>query len=89
MPIVVVDLHLSPEEYQSYYRGTATSVQATARDGRTVNFPANILQQFVTHEGIICTAVSQGVLSGLRQNKCRLSCPVRVRPFVANLSDDC
>lgn len=34
------------------YQGVASSVHAHARDGRSIRFPANILQQFVTRDGI-------------------------------------
>ena len=45
-------LRLSAEEYQRYYQGSAKAVIVTAEDGRTLRFPANALQKFITHEGI-------------------------------------
>jgi ferritin len=45
-------LMISAEQYQSYYRGSAKFVRVQAEDGRTLKFPADRLQQFVTHEGI-------------------------------------
>lgn len=45
-------LRISPEEYQSYYQGVAKAVIVTSDDGRTLKFPVNALQKFVTHNGI-------------------------------------
>lgn len=52
MQFLIVDLSISPEEYLKMYQGVASSVHAHARDGRSIRFPANILQQFVTRDGI-------------------------------------
>lgn len=49
---VVVDLALSPEQYVEYYRGSARRVVARATDGRWIQFPASVLQRFVTANGI-------------------------------------
>lgn len=49
---VWVNLRLSPEEYLRYYRGTAKVVYARDVQGRTVQFPANLLQRFVTQNGV-------------------------------------
>jgi hypothetical protein len=45
-------LHISAHEYQDYYSGTARNVAVTARDGRAIKFPANILRPFISHDGI-------------------------------------
>ncbi|MFW2373594.1 MAG: DUF2835 domain-containing protein [Gammaproteobacteria bacterium] len=45
-------LNISAEQYQRYYQGSARSVIVTTEEGRTLKFPANALQQFVTHDGI-------------------------------------
>ena len=45
-------LVISAEQYQSYYRGSAKFVLVQKEDGRTLKFPADKLQQFVTHDGI-------------------------------------
>lgn len=45
-------LHISPDEFQRLYEGTAKEVSAQSIDGRRVRFPANILRPFVTHIGI-------------------------------------
>ena len=49
---VLVPIHLSADEYLQYYRGSAKNVFARDLDGRTVQFPANLLQKFVTQEGV-------------------------------------
>ena len=49
---VIVNLYISPDEYQRWYQGSAQSVLAQTVDGRSVRFPAPILRQFVTREGI-------------------------------------
>lgn len=49
---IFVDLWLTPEQYHHYYSGDVRYVQATAIDGRQIRFPANILRQVVTHDGI-------------------------------------
>ncbi len=49
---VIVDLHISADQYLKLYQGVATSVLAYAQDGRRVRFPARILQPFVSREGV-------------------------------------
>jgi len=49
---VVVDIYISPEDYQFYYSGRIKTVSATTIEGLTVHFPAGILQRVVTHEGV-------------------------------------
>lgn len=49
---VIVEMHISAEEYLRYYKGSASTVFATAVDGRRVQFPAKILQGMVDHTGI-------------------------------------
>jgi len=45
-------LNISQDELLSYYEGTARAVMVKASDGRNIQFPANVLQQFVTRDGI-------------------------------------
>jgi hypothetical protein len=52
MPEISVALNLRPDEFLAYYRGTARHVVARAENGQTIQFPAAILQRFVTHDGI-------------------------------------
>lgn len=49
---VVMNLSISPEEYQRLYQGAVRDVVATSVDGRRIRFPAMILRPWVTHTGI-------------------------------------
>lgn len=49
---VIVSLSIPADEYIKLYQGQARSVYAHTMDGRSVRFPASILQPFITHEGI-------------------------------------
>ncbi len=49
---IIVDITISEEEYLKYYQGSARTVSCLSIDGQRVEFPANILQQFVSHHGI-------------------------------------
>jgi len=49
---LVIDIRVSTEEYLKYYKTPSASVSTRSRDGRSVKFPANILQPFITHDGI-------------------------------------
>ena len=52
MPEVRVSLYISSEKYIAYYQGVADTVVTRAADGRKVKFPARVLRQFLTHDGI-------------------------------------
>ncbi len=45
-------LRISPERYLDYYRGAIRQVVVRCPDGVTVQFPASLLQAFVTPAGI-------------------------------------
>jgi len=45
-------LNISPEQYQSYYQGSAKFIAVQAQDGRTLKFPTSALQEFVSHSGV-------------------------------------
>ena len=45
-------LRLTADQYLDYYRGTARQVLVRCTTGQKVQFPASLLQQFVTTEGI-------------------------------------
>ena len=55
MPAIIVDLAIPADEYVALYKGVVKDVVATARDGRVLRFPANILQRFVTRDGVYGT----------------------------------
>lgn len=48
----VVSLYIPRDEYLAWYQGAVRAVYARTVDGRSVQFPANILQPFVTHNGV-------------------------------------
>ena len=50
--IVSFALNISQDVLLTYYEGAAKSVVAKTLDGRNIQFPANILRQFVTAEGV-------------------------------------
>ena len=52
MQTVIINLKISPEEYLKQYQFVGAVVSTHSIDGRSVTFPANILKQFVTHDGI-------------------------------------
>ncbi|MBY4677996.1 DUF2835 domain-containing protein [Marinobacterium arenosum] len=52
MQTVIVDIHISSEQYLAHYQGRVTDVVARALDGRRVRFPSNLLQPFLLHDGI-------------------------------------
>lgn len=52
MKEIIVSLHISREDYLTFYQGQIQTVVATATDGRVVRFPAGILKNVVGHEGI-------------------------------------
>jgi hypothetical protein len=45
-------LHISPEQYLDYYRGTVRHVIVRSTSGQTIQFPASLLQRFVFKDGI-------------------------------------
>lgn len=52
MQQIIVDISISPDEWIKLYQGIATDVHTTARDGRSVRFPARILSRFYLRDGI-------------------------------------
>lgn len=45
-------LDISSERYLAYYQGSAKFVWVVSEDGRSLKFPAALLQKFVTHAGV-------------------------------------
>jgi hypothetical protein len=45
-------LRITAEKYLDYYRGAARHVIVRCTTGQTVQFPASLLVQFVTSDGI-------------------------------------
>ena len=52
MQRLIVDLHISADEYKKMYAGLASSVVVVSRDGRRIRFPANLLRTQVRPDGI-------------------------------------
>ncbi|WP_420391010.1 DUF2835 domain-containing protein [Marinobacter sp.] len=52
MQQIIVDVNISPDEWIKLYQGSATDVHTTARDGRSVRFPARILSRFYLRNGV-------------------------------------
>jgi len=50
--VFYIQLDISTTEFQDYYANNVKNVIAISNDGRKVQFPANILQKFVSHSGI-------------------------------------
>lgn len=59
-------LRIPPARYLDYYRGTVRHVVVRCTTGQNVQFPAALLQKFVTHEGI----AGDFVLTCDDNNKC-------------------
>lgn len=52
---LTIRLGISADEYLKHYQGSAKSVFCTSLDGRSVRFPAGILQKFVMRDGVYGT----------------------------------
>ena len=49
---ILVDIQIGPDGGIKLYQGVAPDVHTTARDGRSVRFPARILSRFFLRDGI-------------------------------------
>lgn len=45
-------LDISREEYLRYYSGQASVVQVRSHNGLLINFPANAMKPWITHQGV-------------------------------------
>ena len=52
MKRMIFSMNLSAEKYLRYYQGSAKAVIVQADDGRTLKFPINAIQKFVTRDGV-------------------------------------
>ena len=48
-------LRITKDQYLAYYTGAVKDIITRGHDGRTIRFPAKILQPFVTHDGVAGT----------------------------------
>jgi len=51
------DLHLSAKEYLQYYEGMAKEIQVRSRCGKTIQFSASKMREFVLKDGVHGTFV--------------------------------
>lgn len=49
---LIFNLHITPEQYQAYYQGSARTISVKTETGHSLKFPANAVQKFITHEGV-------------------------------------
>lgn len=49
---IKISLGIPADEYLRIYQGSARFILALSAEGERVRFPANILQPFVTREGV-------------------------------------
>jgi hypothetical protein len=52
MPQAIISLTITADQFLKHYQGSARSVYTKTIEGKRIRFPANILQPFVTHNGI-------------------------------------
>lgn len=52
MQEVTFEIYISSDEYLKLYRGAVQDVVTRALDGRTIRFPARVLQRFLLHDGV-------------------------------------
>jgi hypothetical protein len=52
MPSYEFTLHIGPDAYLDYYRGTASVVVVDTTEGVSLQFPASFLRPFVTSSGV-------------------------------------
>jgi len=52
MRVITFSLTISADEYLRFYRGSTRFVRVRADSGQHVQFPAEHLRKFVTHDGI-------------------------------------
>jgi len=50
---VNISLCIPAEEYLRVYQGSAKKVSTIDSEGKRISFPANILQSYVSHDGIV------------------------------------
>lgn len=65
-------LDITAEQFKNYYSQNINSIIATSHDGRRVQFPANILQPYVSHTGV------QGTFSLTIDSNARLKSICRI-----------
>lgn len=64
----IFTIDISEKDFIAYYTGIVKNIVVRSEDGRTVQFPANLLQQFVGRTGVkgrfrICYGENNKLLS--------------------------
>lgn len=71
MPQVTVTLAIDAEDYRRHYGGGVRDVVAVTNDGRTLRFPATILREVVTRDGVhgrfVIRYSEQGKFTGIER----------------------
>lgn len=52
MQEIIIDIVIPRDEWLKLYRGETNTVFAKSRDGRSIQFPANILTKYITQNGV-------------------------------------
>jgi hypothetical protein len=52
MRSLIVELNIDRDEWLKLYRGQSQLVRARSREGLSVQFPANILSNYISHQGV-------------------------------------
>jgi Protein of unknown function (DUF2835) len=71
MDTIKVTVDIPRWQFLWWYKGVVRDISATASDGRSVRFPADILLPFLTHGGVRGTFIieytAKGKFSSVRQ----------------------
>lgn len=73
MRSVTFFLHISADDYLNYYSGQVKWVLARSVDGLKVQFPANLLAPYVSHNGVQGKFVLQYLANGKAVDLSRIS----------------
>ncbi len=52
-------LHLTADEYLQFYEGVEQAIQVRSRCGKTIQFPAEKMREFVLQDGVHGTFIIQ------------------------------
>ena len=72
MPEAKFNLIIEAAEIKKYYQGKAKNILVTASNGLKIQFPANLILPFVTHEGVSGNFILYYDLNGKAQSLERL-----------------
>lgn len=49
---VFFNINISEHDFIAYYKGVVKNIIVRSEDGRTIQFPAHLLQKFTSHSGV-------------------------------------